>query len=208
MAQIIGFNHFQLGQEEWIANLKQNPGLSMLLVNGFRELILLHHVNFLQENLFCHDSKLLGLSGGTAKAALYRIDPVSAAADFETPTPVWHELKAVTSADHVASLIVPDQNPPVFWGKNSIVVPPLVLNSILESKTLCPSTLIPILSAKFQEFDCTSTQAKACTSLRPVLEFLWAVSKKLVNPTVIALDTSSDGSDWSARLHFAKILPV
>ncbi len=35
MARIIGFNHFQLGQEEWISNLKQNPGLSMLLVNGF-----------------------------------------------------------------------------------------------------------------------------------------------------------------------------
>jgi hypothetical protein len=52
MAQIIGFNCFQLGQEEWISNLKQNPDLSMLLVNGFCDLILLHHVNFLQENLF------------------------------------------------------------------------------------------------------------------------------------------------------------
>ena len=52
MAQIIGFNHFQLHQEDWISNLKQNPGLSMLLVNGFHDLILLHQVSFLHENLF------------------------------------------------------------------------------------------------------------------------------------------------------------
>jgi hypothetical protein len=91
MAQIIGFNHFQLGQEEWISNLKQNPGLSMLLVNGFHDPILLHQVSFLHENLFCPDSKLLGLSGGAAEAVVYCIDPVSAAADFETTVPVWRD---------------------------------------------------------------------------------------------------------------------
>jgi hypothetical protein len=208
MAQISGFNRFQLSQEDWISNLKQNLGLSLLLVNGFHELLLLHHVSFLQANLFCPDSKLLGLSGGDAEAVVYRIDPTSAAVDFETSVPVWRDLKAVASADNVASLVIPDQNPSLFRGKCSLIVPPLVLTSILEAKTLCPSQLIPILSSKFQEFDRTSTQAKACTSLRPVLEFLWAVSKKVVPPSVIAVDTSTDGVDWSARLHFTNILPI
>jgi hypothetical protein len=120
MAPIIGFNCFQLSQEEWISNLKLNPGLSMLLVNGFRDLTLLHNISFLQENLFCTDSQLLGLSGGDAAAEVYRIDPVSAATDFEIPTPVWRDLKAVVTAENVASLTVPEQNPPVFgfpWQK-------------------------------------------------------------------------------------------
>jgi hypothetical protein len=208
MAQIIGFNRFQMPQEEWVSNLKQNPGLSILLVNGFQELTLLHHVSFLQENLFCPDSKLLGLLGGTAEAVAYRIDPVSASADFEVAVPIWRDLKAVASAENVASLTVPDQNPSVFRGKNSLVVPPLVLTTILDAKTLCPATLLPLLSQKFQEFDRTSTHAKACTSLRSVLEFLWAVYKKLVPPTVIAVDSSNDGVDWAARLHFANIQPA
>jgi hypothetical protein len=87
MAQIIGFNCFQLGQEEWILNL------------------------------FCPDSKLLGLSDGAAEAVVYRIEPISAAGDFESFVPVWRDLKVVAFAENVASLIVPEQNPLVFRGK-------------------------------------------------------------------------------------------
>jgi hypothetical protein len=114
MAQIMGFNRFQLNQADWISNLTQNSGLSVLLVNGFHELILLHQVSFLQENLFCSDSKFLGLLGGKAEAATYHIDPVSASIDFETTAPVWRDLKAATSPDLVIALTAPEQNPSVF----------------------------------------------------------------------------------------------
>jgi hypothetical protein len=171
MGKIMGFNQFLLPQENWISNLKENPGLSMFLVNGFHDLILLHQVNFLQENIFCSDSKLLGLFGGLAEATAYHIDPSSASSDFEIPVPSWRDLKSATSVENVSSLTVPEQNPTVFRGKNSIIVPPLVLIACFQAKTLCPATLIPILLSKFQEFDRTSTQAKACTSLRPVLSF-------------------------------------
>jgi hypothetical protein len=60
MAQIIGFNRFQLNQVDWISNLTQNPGLSILLVNGFHELILLHQVSFLQEKFFALTQNSLG----------------------------------------------------------------------------------------------------------------------------------------------------
>ncbi len=170
MAQIIGFNPLQLSQEDWISNWKKNPGRLMLLVNGLHELILLHQVSFLQENVFCPDSKFLG----------------------------WRDLKAVTSAEDVASLIVPDQNPSVFCRKTSLVIPPLGLTLILEANTLCPATLIPLLSSKFQEFDRTSTQVKSCTSLCPVLEFLCAMYRTLVPPTVVTLDSSTDGLEWSS----------
>jgi len=47
---------------------------------------------------------------------------------------------------------------------------------------------------------------KACNILRPVLEFLWAVHKKLVPPTIFAVENSNDAVEWSSRQHFAYIL--
>jgi hypothetical protein len=104
-------------------------------------------------------------------------------------------LKSATSADNQVLLAISDQNPPVFCGKASLVAPPLVLIAILEAKNLCTASLIPFLSTKFQEFDRSSTQAKACTLLHSVLEFLWAVSEKLVPPSVVAVDSSTNGRD-------------
>jgi hypothetical protein len=205
MVQIMGFNRFQLSSDDWISNLKNNHGLALLLVNGFHDLILLHNVSFLQENIFCAESKLLGLLGGTSRAEVYRIDPISASLDLEFQSPVWRDLKNVASADLVNNLQVPDQNPSVFRGKVSLIVPPLVKDAILELGSLVPSVLIPMLSTKFQEFDRTSNSVKACTSLRPVLEYLWAAHQKRIPPTTMAVDSSSDGKDWSARLHYACI---
>jgi hypothetical protein len=50
MNQIMNLSHFQLSEEDWITNLKNNPGLAMLLVNGFLKLMLLHDICYLQEN--------------------------------------------------------------------------------------------------------------------------------------------------------------
>jgi hypothetical protein len=139
MTQIISFNGFQLSTDDWVSNLPNNPGLSLLLVNGFHNLVLLHSISSLQENLFCSESKLLGLYGGTNQADVYWIDPASASQDFEITVPVWRDLKGVQSAEAMNSLSVPDQHPSSFKGKNSLIVPPLALNAILESKSLSPA---------------------------------------------------------------------
>ncbi len=129
-------------------------------------------MSFLQENIFCPESKLLGLSGGDSQAEVYRIEPSSASQDLEFFPPAWRDLKNATSVDQVDALTVPEQNPSAYRGKSSLNVPPLVLNAILEAPSLVPAALIPILSTKFQEFDRSSNHAKACTTLRSVLEFL------------------------------------
>jgi len=67
------------------------------------------------------------------------------------------------------------------------------------------AALIPVLSSKFQEFDKASTSIKACTILRPVLEFLWATHKKLIPATLVVVDNSQDAMGWAARQHFAYI---
>jgi hypothetical protein len=63
MAQIMAFNRFQMVQEDYVSNLKSNLGLALLAVNGFHELLVFHNVHFQQQNLFCTESKLLGLLG-------------------------------------------------------------------------------------------------------------------------------------------------
>jgi hypothetical protein len=207
MAQIMAFNRFQTSQEDYISNLKENSGLALLAVNGFHELLLFHNIHFKQQNLFCSESKLLGLLGGGPKADCYHIDPASATRDLEFNAPVWRDLKGAPDAAAIQALQVPDQNPSVFHGKSSILIPPLVLTAILESTSLDPSQLIPILSAKFQEFDRTSPTVKACTILRPVLEYLWGVHMKLVHPLVSSMERTQDSQDWCAGMHFAHIMP-
>jgi hypothetical protein len=164
---------------------------------------LLHNVSYLQENLFCSESKVLGLCGD--QADVYRVDSKSATGSLELSLPAWRDLKSLQMGSYLDSLVVPDQNPSMARFKNSMWIPPLVSVAILEADSLIPSVLIPMLSSKFQEFDRSSTSTKARTILHPVVEFLWAVHKKLVPPTTLAVENSSDAIEWSARLHFAYI---
>jgi len=205
MNKIMEFNLSSLQEPEWISNLSQNPGLALLLVDGFGKLVLLHNLSYLQENIFCSESKILGLCGQSNKAEVYRIDSVSASSSLEFPVPSWRDLKGTQTELEVDALSVPDQNPAMAKFKNSLWIPPLVSNTIFDSKSLSPSILIPLLSTKFQEFDRSNTVVKACTILRPVLEYLWAVHKKMVPTTVVAVDSSMDASEWSSRFLFACI---
>ncbi len=66
--------------------------------------------------------------------------------------------------------------------------------------------MIPLQSAKFQEYDWTSATVKACTVLRTVLEFLWASHQKLVPTTVAAVDPNQDTVEWTSLHHFACIM--
>jgi hypothetical protein len=68
MAQIMAFNRYQTSQEDYISNLKSNPGLALLAIKGFHELLVFHNVHFHQQNIFCTESRLLGLLGEGAKA--------------------------------------------------------------------------------------------------------------------------------------------
>jgi len=208
MQHIMDFNQNQLSEDVWISNLAKNPGLAILVVNGFGKLMLLHNVSYLQQNLFWSESKILGLCGDDSRADVYRIDSKSASLPLELIVPAWRDLKGVQQGSDLNALVVPEQNPMVTKVKNSIWVPPLVYSTILEAKSMDPSDLIPLLSSKFQEFDRSSTTAKACTILRPVLEFLWAVFKKLVPSTTLAIDDSFEAKEWSSRMHFAYIKHV
>jgi hypothetical protein len=140
--------------------------------NGFGNLILLHNICYLQENLFCNEAKVLGLCGDESQAEVYRIDSKSASTTLELHVPAWRDLKGLQPGADLDTLVVPDQNPSVARFKNSLWIPPLVLNTIFEGKSLDPAVLIPLLSTKFQEFDRSSSSVKACTILRPVLEYL------------------------------------
>jgi hypothetical protein len=70
---------------------------------------------------------------------------------------------------------------------------------------MIPVNLIPVLSDKFQGFDRASPTVKACTLLRPVLEYLWAVHKNLIQPIMLSKERCIESQDWASRLHFANI---
>jgi hypothetical protein len=208
MAHIMGFNRFQMSSADCVSNLANNPGLSILAVNGFNELFLFHSVKYHNQNLFCPESKLLALSGGGQRADCYRLDPASLFQDVEVPTLSWRDLKGTITPKAVALLQVADQNPSMFKGKLGMVVPPLVLTTVLNSNTMDPAHLIPVLSSDFQDFDRSSPMVKACTLLRPVLEYLWVVHKNLIQPVVFSIDQSVESKNWADKLHFANIAQI
>jgi len=58
MDKIMEFNTSGVTELDWISNLSRNPGLALMLVNGFGKLVLLPNVCYLQENIMCSESKI------------------------------------------------------------------------------------------------------------------------------------------------------
>jgi len=177
----------------------------MLLEESFTELVILHNLDCLPANVFRSEVKLVALKGGGSKADCYRIDPISAFQDLDFATPLWHDLKNATTEEAVQNLQPQEQSSSTFKGKQVMIVPPLVSVTMLETKSLLPSTLIPALSTNFQEFDHLSPTVKACTILRPVLEYLWAVHHKKIPSTLLGIDRSKDAKEWTSKMHLACI---
>jgi hypothetical protein len=49
MQTIMEFNLSNLSEDVWISNLAKNPGLSILVVDGFGKLVLLHNVSYFKK---------------------------------------------------------------------------------------------------------------------------------------------------------------
>jgi len=93
MAKVIGLLLFRSDVNTCIDNISKNPGLAMLLVDGFSELMVLHNVQCLPANVYRPEPKLVALCGKGVVADCYRIDSNVAFADLEFPTPIWRDLK-------------------------------------------------------------------------------------------------------------------
>jgi hypothetical protein len=142
MAQIMNFNRFQTSCDDCISNLANNPGLSILAVNGFNQLFLFHNVHYHSQNLFYSESKLLGLPVSGARTDCFHLYPISLFQDVEIQTPNWRGLKGATSLDVINLLQIAEHNPSVFRGKLGLIIPPLVLVTILEADVTNPASLL------------------------------------------------------------------
>jgi hypothetical protein len=208
MAEVMGLLPFRGDVNTCIDSISKNPGLAILLVDGFSELMVLHNLQCLPANVYRAEPKLVALCGKGAVADCYHIDSNVAFSDLEFPTPIWHDLKTVSTGEALKNLLPQDPSTTSYKGKQTMVVPPLVLVTILETDSLPPEVLIPALSAKFQEFNRSSQTVKACTILRPVLEFLWAVAHKKGPASVIGVDQSKDAQEWSNKVHLSNVVPL
>jgi hypothetical protein len=68
MADILGLARFQKDHDFILASILKNPGLAMLLVDGFSDFVVLHNVDCLPENVFRSENKLVAFSGVGSKA--------------------------------------------------------------------------------------------------------------------------------------------
>jgi len=87
MTESQGLVWFNQDPNKCMEQISKKPGLAMLLVDGFSELVLLHNLESLPANVFRIDPNLIALIRGTRNAICYCIDPASAFTDLEFPTP-------------------------------------------------------------------------------------------------------------------------
>ncbi len=207
MGQILDLCRFGANDQDCLKNVKDNPGLACIAVDCFHDIILLYQIHVLGPSIIFPEEKVVSLSGSETQADIFKIRKDSLFLDHDIPVPKWASLKGAESMESSAALTVPDSNPTKLRCKCILMVPPLVSTTILTSPSMHPFELIPLLSATFQDYDRSSETVKACTLLRPVLEFLWAASKKLITPIIFSPDNSPEGKKWSLQLHLSCITP-
>jgi hypothetical protein len=132
-------------------------------VNGFSKLTLFHNLDYLPANVFPTEPRIVALCGDGIMADCYHIDLTSALTDLKFPAISWRDLKNTTSYNAISNLQAPDQSSTTFKGKCCVIVPTLVSYKILEAKIQNPEVLIPVLFAKFQELNSSTTSVRACT---------------------------------------------
>jgi len=209
MLEIVSIFKASTPAAECIQNVRENPGFAALAVDHFQTVVLLHNVYILGPSLRIPEQKVLSLSGIGRSANCLRLPESVFDSDLSIDSPGWADLKRATSAEEITSLVVPE-NATKQRFKGIIMVPPLVVTAFLSSESTTAADLIPVLSKAFQSYDreVDADHQKACEHLRIVLFYLWAASKNLVPPSVMVIDRSPEGLDWSATLHLKHIAPI
>ena len=106
----------------WVEKIQKNPGLAVLLVDGFHDLMILHNLHCLPANVYRAAPKLIALNGADNIADCYRIDPSTGFSDLDFTTPVWRDLKNVTSEDTLKNLLPTESSTTSFKGKRVMLV--------------------------------------------------------------------------------------
>jgi hypothetical protein len=205
MGQILDLCKFGTNDIDCLKNIRKNPGLACIAVDGFNETVLLHQVHILGPSIVFPEEKVGALLGAERVASVVKLCNESLFSDHDVAIPKWASLKGADTLDALESLSVPDANPPKLRCKSIIMAPLLVSTRIMTTQSADPFHLIPILSAAIQDYDRSSETLKACTLLRPVLEFLWAAKKGLITPIMLSPHSSTEGKRWSYQLHLSCI---
>jgi hypothetical protein len=70
---ILALCPFGSDQQQCLKNLRDNPGLALLAVDGFHDLILFHQVHVLGPSIVCPEEKVLALMGSGKEADCFKL---------------------------------------------------------------------------------------------------------------------------------------
>jgi hypothetical protein len=110
--------------DDCFKNMKENPGLALLAVNGFNDLHLLHQVHVLGPSIVFPEEKILALAGSSSTAECLKLLKASLFHDHEVGVPRWNALKGAETKEAVEALTETATNPSKLRCKNILFVPP------------------------------------------------------------------------------------
>jgi hypothetical protein len=193
MEKVLALCDFEITDEECMKNLKENSGLAFLVVYSFNEVHVFHQVHILGPNLLFPTERIMALSGYEFPTPCYRLNSDYMFANIEVPVPDWDQMKKAQDVASVKSLEVSNRNPPMLKSKNVLAVPPLVVSSIMKSKSTDPVKLLIVLLETIETYDKDSRDPKVSETLRQVAEFLWEASTDNIFPISFSPDNSEGG---------------
>jgi len=139
-----------------ITMLQGIPGLSLLAVDEFDEILLLHQVTFTGPNLLQPKIKFMALAGMSTITDCYWIHSSSFTGNIDIPCPKWSDVKAAVTTEEVAALHILKADSPKLKGKKLLPILPVAASTIISVGMSNAAVLIPIVLVALQEYDRTS----------------------------------------------------
>jgi len=161
MEKVLALCDFEITDEECLKNLKENSGLAILVVDSFNEVHVFHQVHILGPNLLFPAERIMALSGHEFPTPGYRLNSDYMFANIEVPVPDWDQMKKAKDVASVKSLEVSNRTPPMLKSKNVLAVPPLVVSSIMKTKSTDPVKLLIVLLETMETYDKDSRDPKS-----------------------------------------------
>ena len=185
---VINFLHEPEDDIECIQNLVDKPNLiSISIAPITNDIQVFHHMTKIGGVLSNPTESLVALKGFSSSASPVQFDFELFDSRASIDCPSWESLKAVKDAAEISALEAP--TPAVEKNLRQVMLlPPLFSRTFIEPASFKAADLLIECLSAMNAFDLSleedSDIPKATVSCKDIIYFLWAASKKDIDPTI------------------------
>ena len=209
-ASVIDFLHELEDDIECIQNLVNEPGLISISVAPItNDIQVFHHMTKIGGVITNPTESLVALKGFSSSATPVQFDFELFSTSATIKCPSWDSIKAVKDTAEIAALVI-SAEPLEKKIRKVMLLPPLFSRTFIEPASFKAANLLVECISTINAFDSSledsSDVPKASESCQDVIFFLWAASKKLIDPTISVKPEDCHINSFCEELHDRHIL--